>query len=96
MYTELLPAELRFPEECLARLGQIKVIEAQGLPNPHEAEAPTFARHKDIPGHNQAALSAAQIAMVGAGGPKRSGCPGFPPKRRKASYGHGSRSGRTF
>ncbi len=43
-------------------------FEATGLPEPHPAEADTFARHEDVPGHNQEALSAARVIFVGAGG----------------------------
>ncbi len=43
-------------------------FDAPGLPEPHPAEADTFARHKDVPGHSQEALSSVRVTFVGAGG----------------------------
>lgn len=53
--------ELR-PEEI------VQVFRAEGLPPAHEAEADTFARHRDIPAHNQESLAAAHVIVVGSGG----------------------------
>ncbi len=46
----------------------IETLTAPPLPVRHEAEADTFARHKGIPGHDQASLADARIVLVGAGG----------------------------
>ena len=47
---------------------QVQIFTAEEIRATHPAEADLFARHEDIPGHNQAALANARIFMVGAGG----------------------------
>ncbi len=46
----------------------IETVMAPPLPQRHEAEADTFARHQGIPGHDQEALGKARIVLVGGGG----------------------------
>jgi molybdopterin/thiamine biosynthesis adenylyltransferase len=47
----------------------VTVVSAEGLPPPtHPAEADVFARHVGVPGHDQRALEAARVLLVGAGG----------------------------
>jgi molybdopterin/thiamine biosynthesis adenylyltransferase len=46
----------------------IESVTVPPLPQRHEAEADTFARHRGIPGHDQKALSEARILLVGGGG----------------------------
>jgi molybdopterin/thiamine biosynthesis adenylyltransferase len=46
----------------------VETIRVTGIPARHPAEPELFARHKDIPGHNQDILTAATIFLVGAGG----------------------------
>src|SRR5947208_3471084 len=49
--------------------GSIRVFESAGFPPPsHPAEADLFARHYDVPGHDQQALAESRILIVGGGG----------------------------
>jgi molybdopterin/thiamine biosynthesis adenylyltransferase len=57
-----------FPQELLDPPGTIETFEAKAIPLSHPAEPDLYARHEGIPGHNQSALEAARIFLVGAGG----------------------------
>lgn len=46
----------------------IQVFQAEGVPALNPAEADAFARHSGVPGHDQASLAGARMALVGAGG----------------------------
>jgi molybdopterin/thiamine biosynthesis adenylyltransferase len=47
---------------------EVQIFTAEEIRATHPAEADLFARHAEIPGHNQTALANARIFMVGAGG----------------------------
>src|SRR5580765_1825412 len=57
-----------FPLNQLMPAQVIESVTAPPLPQRHEAEADTFARHQGIPGHDQEALANARIVLVGGGG----------------------------
>ena len=58
-----------FFERDLTGTSTIEIHEAPGFPPPrHPAEADLFARHADIPGHNQEVFESAQVCVVGGGG----------------------------
>ena len=49
--------------------GESVTVEAPGYPPPgHPAEPDLFARHAEVPGHDQAAIARSHVLIVGAGG----------------------------
>lgn len=57
-----------FPLRLLDDLDQSIELRAEPLPPGHPAEVDAFERQRRVPGHRQEALSAARVALAGAGG----------------------------
>jgi adenylyltransferase/sulfurtransferase len=57
-----------FPDEFLRTGKQVESFVTEEIPASHPAEPDLFARHKNIPGHNQVLLRDARIVLAGAGG----------------------------
>jgi molybdopterin-synthase adenylyltransferase len=56
----------RLPWESMEPV--VQVVESPGFPAGHLAEADLFVRQERMPGHDQAAIGAARVVVVGAGG----------------------------
>lgn len=58
----------KFPEELLTPENPIETFIAEEIKPAHEAEPDLFARHENIPAHNQTLYEAARILLIGGGG----------------------------
>jgi molybdopterin/thiamine biosynthesis adenylyltransferase len=57
-----------FPLDRVVRAQPVERYHAPPLPETYGAEVDAFARHREIPGHNQEALASAHLLLIGGGG----------------------------